>query len=200
MNLNDALRDPFVAVVQTLLDELNPDYPAQAAQMAAVVLMLRLREPETPEVLLIKRAEFEGDPWSGHVALPGGRHESGDRTLVETAVRETREEIAVDVAAVGRMLGVLEDVTPLTRRLPPITIRPFVAVVPANLELELSSEVAAAFWIPLESLRNPGTRSSSRVIAGDRHLDVQGYTLGEHFVWGLTERILTDFLSRLERA
>ena len=59
---------------------------------AAVALILRDPGDGTLEFLMIKRADYEGDPWSGHVALPGGRHEQGDPTLEATAIRETWEE------------------------------------------------------------------------------------------------------------
>src|SRR4051812_9489869 len=70
---------------------------AREVRRAAILLALRMREDGEPEVLMIKRADAEGDPWSGHIALPGGRMEPGDRDLSDTAVRETREETGVDV-------------------------------------------------------------------------------------------------------
>src|SRR5436305_12336697 len=102
-------------------------------RLAAIALVLRpasgpLGEID-PELLMIKRAEAEGDPWSGHVACPGGRMDPGDRDLAHTATRETWEETGVDLAADGRVLGTLDDISPRTPSLPPIVIRPFVAVV-----------------------------------------------------------------------
>ncbi len=98
---------------------------------------------------MIKRAEFEGDPWSGQIALPGGRREEGDATLEETALRETFEETAIDVrAAGGGVLGTLDEVYPRTPVLPPIVVRPYVAVVPPNVSVVPSHEVAEAFWVP----------------------------------------------------
>src|SRR5215203_3343198 len=95
---------------------------------AAILLTMRLRADGEPEVLMIKRAEAEGDPWSGHIALPGGRMEPGDADLSITAVRETWEETGVDVARDGRLLGHLDDISPRTPALPPIVIRPYVAL------------------------------------------------------------------------
>jgi 8-oxo-dGTP pyrophosphatase MutT (NUDIX family) len=106
--------------------------PEQGMRQAAILLALRARNDGEPELLMIKRAEAEGDPWSGHVACPGGRMEPGDGDLAVTAVRETLEETGVDVARDGRLLGHLDDISPRTPVLPPIVIRPYVALVRAG--------------------------------------------------------------------
>src|SRR5262245_58169717 len=97
---------------------------------AAIAVTIRLGDAGEPELLMIKRAEHDGDPWSGHVACPGGREEDGDASLEATAIRETREETGIDLGRVGRILGTLDDLSPRTPYLPPIVIRPFVAVAP----------------------------------------------------------------------
>src|SRR5215510_10047679 len=100
-----------------------------AARSAAVAAVLR-QGSRGPEVLLIKRAEHERDPWSGHMALPGGRRSPEDVNLIATAFRETEEEIAVPLARVGHYLGALDEVAPASPTLPPIIIAPFVVAVP----------------------------------------------------------------------
>lgn len=162
---------------------------------AAVLVMLRLAESNDLEILLIKRAEFPDDPWSGHVALPGGREEPGDQTLERTAVRETFEETAIDIAQDGLVLGTLDDVRPRSHVIPSIVVRPFVAVVRADVALTLSDEVAAAFWVGLETLRHPGAAVEATVLTRGDEFVVPSFRLGEHTVWGLTERILRNFLA-----
>ena len=76
---------------------------------------------------MIKRAEPKRDPWSGHIACPGGRMDPTDRDLEHTAIRETWEETGIDLERDGRILGTLDDMSPRTSSLPPIIIRPFVA-------------------------------------------------------------------------
>jgi 8-oxo-dGTP pyrophosphatase MutT (NUDIX family) len=162
---------------------------------AAILLALRAREDGEPEVLMIKRADAEGDPWSGHIALPGGRMEPGDRDLAVTAVRETWEETGVDVARDGRLLGFLDDLTPRSPTIAPMVIRPYVALVRADVAIAASHEVAAAFWVPLTALRAPeawGT-GTVQVRGGERRVSV--FRHGEYTVWGLTERVLRQFLS-----
>jgi 8-oxo-dGTP pyrophosphatase MutT (NUDIX family) len=146
---------------------------------------------------MIKRAEHESDPWSGHVACPGGRKEPGDRDLEQTAIRETWEETGVDLGRAGRILGTLDDLSPRTPVLPPIVIRPFVAAVPARVELIQSPEVAAAFWVPLTALRTTASWGTGTVTVRGVQRTVPTFTHGEYLVWGLTERVLKQLLARL---
>src|SRR5918993_5729898 len=93
--------------VATVLKEHRPLVMEKAERRAAVALLLRERD-ETLEILVIKRAEKADDPWSGHMALPGGGWEPGDKAVYDTARRETLEEIGVDLDK-GRFLGRLDD-------------------------------------------------------------------------------------------
>ncbi|MEO7712756.1 MAG: CoA pyrophosphatase [Gemmatimonadaceae bacterium] len=162
---------------------------------AAILLMLRRRVDGEPEVLMIKRADATGDPWSGHIALPGGRMEPADADLSATAVRETLEETGVDVARDGRLLGFLDDLMPRSPTLAPIVIRPFVALVRANVEIVPSHEVAAAFWVPLSALRTAEAWGAGTVKVRGTERRVSVFQHGEHMVWGLTERVLRQFLA-----
>lgn len=168
------------------------------AKQAAISLVLRPGEVGEPELLLIKRAEHERDPWSGHVACPGGRMEPGDRDLRDTAIRETLEETGVDLGRIGRVLGTLDDLSPRTPVLPPIVIRPFVAAVPSSVETIQSPEVAAAFWVPLSVLRAPGAWGTGTVLVRGVERSVTTFSHGGHTVWGLTERVLRQLLQRFE--
>lgn len=165
---------------------------------AAIALLLRLGALGEPELLMIKRSEMERDPWSGHVACPGGRQEPGDRHLAHTAARETWEETGIDVAAVGRLLGALDDISPRSPVLPPIVIRPFVFAVPSSVEIVQSEEVAAAFWVPFPALRERASWGTGIVRVRGAEMQVPSFTHGEYLVWGLTERVLRQLLSRME--
>lgn len=163
-----------------------------AAQRAAVALVL-VDSPGGPEALFIRRAERPADPWSGQVALPGGRRDPRDADLLATAIRETREETGVDLAPAER-LGQLDDVHPRTPVLPPVVVRPFVFALPARPPLALSDEVRAAFWEYLPRLAEPGVRRDVTLSVRGVERTFPAYLLREDIIWGLTERILTSFL------
>lgn len=160
---------------------------------ASVALVLRARDPL--ELLLIKRATSERDPWSGHMALPGGRRDDTDADLHATARRETLEETGVDLAELGRTLGRLEDVAPSSPRLPRLSISPFVFWVPGDAQARVASrEIERIFWVPVDELRDPARRSEVEIpLPGGATAFPSYRVVGEH-VWGLTYRILTRFL------
>lgn len=172
--------------------------PQGNERYAAVAAVFRAGSDDHPELLMIKRAEHETDPWSGHVALPGGRMDPRDRDLEQTAARETWEETGIDIVRDGYFLGRLDDLAPRIPVLPPLVIRPFVAVVPSNVTIVANPEVADAFWVPIAALRERAAWGLGMVDirdVGQREVDVfrhQDYT-----VWGLTERVLKDLMSRI---
>ena len=89
MNALDRLRaDLRIARLEAELRSRRPAEVQDAvARRAAVAILIRCGERDEPEVLFIQRAEYEGYPWSGHIAFPGGREEPGDESLFETAIR-----------------------------------------------------------------------------------------------------------------
>jgi 8-oxo-dGTP pyrophosphatase MutT (NUDIX family) len=161
---------------------------------AAVALIFRAGADGSPELLFIKRAEYPGDPWSGQIAFPGGREESDDSSLEETAARETREETGIDLAREGMVIGVLDDLRPMRVRLPAVVVRPYVAVVHRDAPLDLSSEVALAFWIPFGDLAQKESWRDDTVFARGVQLNARVFRHDDHVIWGMTERILAQLL------
>ena len=161
---------------------------------AAVALVLRAAAADDDlELLLIRRAQREGDPWSGQIGLPGGRFERGDASLEETAVRETIEELGLDVRHHGIVLGALDELRPRTPVLPPIIVRPYVCVVRDVPTLVPSEEVAEYRWVRVGALFHPDARVNTSVRVRDFSMRVDAYQLGDFTVWGMTERILSTF-------
>ena len=142
------------------------------------------------EALLIRRAERAGDPWSGHIALPGGRREPGDEDRLATARRETKEEVGLALPP-SALLGALDDETPGAPR-PPLVIRPYAFGLETRPATSLSDEVADVIWLPLAEL--PGREGKASVPIRGVPVEVPCFNRGGAVIWGLTYRILNGFL------
>lgn len=142
---------------------------------------------EKGEVLLIRRAERVGDPWSGQVAFPGGRIRPGE-TPLGCALREFEEEVGVS-SSVLKLLFDLDVVSPANRA--EIKVKPFVFSTPSRFEVRPNpNEVAEARWFPLDGFEKSSFRVNDRV--------VEAYLVGDWVVWGMSKRIL-DALFRALR-
>lgn len=160
----------------------------------AAVAVVLAASPES--LLFIRRAERAGDPWSGHMALPGGRRDAPDVDLVATATRETVEEVGLRLGP-AQLIGGLGDVVPRTPVLPPIAVRPFVFLLPAAPPLVLNPEVAAATWVPLEQLLAPDTYRAIRLQIRGESREMPAYHVEGGVVWGMTERVISGLLDHL---
>jgi 8-oxo-dGTP pyrophosphatase MutT (NUDIX family) len=164
--------------------------PAPVLRWAAVAVIL---VPEPDALLLVRRAERSGDPWSGQMALPGGRREA-EEDLLFTAIRETGEEVGL-VLPPESLVGVLDDMAPRTPVLPPIAVRPYVFRLERRPSVsQVSEEIAATHWVPLETLLNQEYHATADVLVRSQQLRVPAFRLEEGTVWGMTERILSDLL------
>ncbi len=191
----------MVALREALPDLEDGDFPPfpEDGQRRQAAVSLILRQGREVEALLIRRAEAKGDPWSGHMALPGGRRDPADPDLLHTARREALEETGVALEKTGALLGFLDPLKPSTYRLPPLSIYPFVFAVPAETEAVLCSrEVAEVLWVPLSGLFSPGAESTVPIPLGDITRDFPCLRLDGRVIWGLTYRVLQDFRRRLE--
>lgn len=187
---------PAVARIQRALATRTPQLAErdEPYHEAAVALVLRhAADDDDLELLLIRRATREGDPWSGQIGLPGGRFDPGDASLEATALRETMEEVGLDLRAHGEVLGALDELRPRTPVLPPIIVRPYLVAVHSVPALVPSHEVAEMRWVRVGELLAPATRVETVVHVRNFRMKVQAYQLGDFTVWGMTERILTTF-------
>lgn len=181
------------------LDGLPPGTdPAQLAR-ASVALVVRPEEHDL-ELLVIKRATRSGDPWSGHMAFPGGRRSAMDRTAQETAERETWEEVGIELSGSGRLVGPLDEVWPRAGA-PAIVVAPFVFSVSAGTTTNLNHEVERTYWIPLRDLSAPGAATEYlHALADGAELRFPAIAYESHVIWGLTHRIMTGFLDTVRLA
>ena len=173
--------------------------PRSAADReAAVALVLRARTEI--ELLMIKRTERADDPWSGHMALPGGGRDADDADLLDTALRETLEETGVRIAR-DRVLGALDHVHPRSTRLPSVIVAPFVAVTDPDVAVHPDPrEVETTVWVPLSALRDPAAVSELVLELGDFSRKFPSIVYGEYTIWGLTHSILSQFLEAVHDA
>ncbi len=165
-------------------------------------MALILRETASGlELLFIHRAEHADDPWSGHVAFPGGRAEPSDRDLVATAIRETREEIEIDLLRCGERLGALDEVRAMARGRPvDLAIRPYVFRLSQPVEPRPSPEVRSIVWLALDELLGPRWRSTLERTYQGVPVQLPCFRIDDHLIWGLTFRMFENLEARLRDA
>lgn len=136
------------------------------------------------KILLVKRADRDNDPWSGHMAFPGGRRSPLDLDLVGTAHRETLEETGIDISQCT-LLGSMD---PLNSTVAPdLFIQPFIYISEKEPEITLNEELRAHYWVSLNDLR--GARGTT--LNGDQ--EQPAFLTAGEAVWGLTYRMLERF-------
>jgi 8-oxo-dGTP pyrophosphatase MutT (NUDIX family) len=195
--MNKAVAGEFATLFQRVQERLlQPErlpIELERISQAAVTVILRT-DPDDAQALIIKRAEHPRDPWSGHLALPGGRAEPVDADLLATATRETLEEIGLNLLAGGAFIGRLPKLTPKNPRLPQIEITPFVALAPPEIKLQFSAEVADAFWVSLRELHQTGMADRYTMQLDGSARSWPAYPSAGGPIWGITGSILNNFL------
>jgi 8-oxo-dGTP pyrophosphatase MutT (NUDIX family) len=172
---------------------------APGVARSAVAAVLRFQRG-APEVLLMKRAERPGDSWSGHISFPGGREAPGDPDLHATAVRETREEVGLQLDRSARLIGQLDTIQAVARgRVRPLTITPFVFVQTQTMRFELGHEAVDAFWFPLERAIAGELSDSVEYHVGEDALRLPCWRYQDHVIWGLTYRMMDHLLDVIAR-
>lgn len=167
---------------------------------AAVAAIFR-EGADDAEVLLIRRSKNPNDPWSGHMAFPGGRMDPSDPDLLETVRRETLEEIGLDLREHAELLGQLDELPATARgRRTPLTIAPFVFAVRALPPLVLNHEVDAVVWASLGPLWSGEAATTLPYGYEGRTIELPGLRVGEDIVWGLTHRMMMNLFAILDAA
>jgi 8-oxo-dGTP pyrophosphatase MutT (NUDIX family) len=161
---------------------------------AAVAAVLR-DGPTGAEVLLIRRATRQGDPWSGQMAFPGGQREPEDRDLLVTAIRETKEEIGLDLGANAKLIGCLESIQAIAKGRPiAMTITPFIFELVEEPPLSPNEEVAEVIWAPLAPLAHGELKTTFPYHHESGELNMPAWDVQGRIVWGLTYRMLNALL------
>ncbi len=187
---------PRLRDIAECIGRYEPSLVEDEARVRAAVAVVLREEDDQAEVLFIERASRTGDPWSGHMAFPGGRVDPGDEGTRGAAERETFEEVGVSLAD-ATYLGRLDDLEGRPERNDRMVISAYVYHVAAPEPLAPNHEVQEAFWFPV-----------SQLLDSERHVKYPHATYGgkqlpgilvgipdRHIVWGLTYRFLDVFLS-----
>ncbi len=173
-------------ILARMTRNLVPHEPqAKGLRFAAVSIIVR--DTQFPSILLIKRAERSGDPWSGQIAFPGGKMQSGDSTARDTAVRETMEEVGVDLRR-AEFLGYAPTATTHTGNM---DVVPMVFVLKEGVEITPNAEVASFRWVDVEDLLAAGARGTYTLNYDGKAVDLPAFRVEDYVIWGLTHRILS---------
>jgi 8-oxo-dGTP pyrophosphatase MutT (NUDIX family) len=164
-------------------------------ECAAVALVLQERK-NGPELLVIQRAHNDRDPWSGHLAFPGGKRDPADTTLVDTAMRETLEEVGLDLSQHGRLLGPLAPLGARSTRPLQLTVAPFVFELLTETELRLDPrEVQATFWLPLHPVQRGQANTSITIKRQALKMKLPGYQVEGGVLWGMSYQMLRSLFA-----
>ncbi len=163
--------------------------PSKGEKRAAVAIILRFNDGKKREfnVLFVKRAENNADPWSGHVALPGGMFEEGDGDICETVIREVYEEVGIDLRRNGQLLGVLREFHPTNQ--PEIKVTPFVYLLEGESIVKMGREIDSFFWASVNELKE---KEVEKMIWGEKRkvIIVKG-----RIIWGMTYRVVRELIN-----
>ena len=175
----------FTRLTRNLIDR-EPD--SMGVKFAAVAMIVQDRT--LPRVLLIRRAERTGDPWSGQIAFPGGKAQPEDKSAKDTAVRETLEEVGIDL----RMAEFLGYGAPARTHTGTMDVVPAVFELKREPEITPNGEVYSFRWVGLKEILSRESRFTYRLERLGDVAQLPAYKVGDYVVWGLTHRILSSIL------
>lgn len=158
----------------------------------AAVLVPMFGHPERPGLVFTER-RLDLRRHAGEISFPGGRQDTPDEALMQTALREAEEEIGLEPEQVD-IAGALP---PVGTFVTGYKVHPFVGTIPEGLRFRPNpSEVAAILMFTLDQLREGF--AMRRLIRRGVPIRTPTYEVGEHMIWGATARILSDLLERLD--
>lgn len=187
----------FNRITELLAMRTSDTVPEAGDRTRAAVAMILHKTVHDVEILFIQRAAHDLDPWSGHIAFPGGKLEHGEQEC-QAARRETFEEIGIDLEQ-GRYLGRLSDI--VGANLPVRVSCCLFGVDRVNHRPVLNEEVRDLFWVTLSDLRDPERHLQSSVAFGEKQFEVPAIKLpvdNKPLLWGITYRLVMQFISLLE--
>lgn len=190
------MSDTIIELGQLISERISKEIIREGDYVHASVMMILKQHNNTFSLLFIKRPDSEKDPFSGHMAFPGGRMEDSDSSKLETAIRETKEEVGIDINKSGQILGELDDVNPNNPRARNYIVTPYLSILDEEVPIiPDAKEVERTIWVPMPHLvdeRNAQVRIRER---DGREVEDYAYNYDQYLIWGMTGRILHQFLS-----
>lgn len=186
-------------ISQALAAHQPQQFPSKPGMREAAVAVILRRHAGQLQILFIQRAKQEGDPWSGHMAFPGGHRDPEDADLRAAAVRETSEEIGLDLTP-AEYYGALDQQRAMPRGRPlNLLIAPHVFALDGDPTFTMNHEVRDVVWADLQPLMEGTYHDTETMPLQGKPTIFNGYRLvGGHFVWGLTYRMLKDFFATVD--
>lgn len=168
------------------------------AQRAAVCIIVAERPELGTSLLMIQRAVHNGDPWSGQMAFPGGKHEIDDAHITQTALRECAEELGIAAQVLNRF-GRLSDILARPYRLQqkPMVVSPLLFECTQDIALAPNHEVADVLWVPLSLFTDPANRQQMTWQRGGVELNLPCYFYQGKRIWGLSLMMIDELTNRL---
>ena len=159
---------------------------------AAVALVVTRK---SPSILLVRRADYDADPWSGQWAFPGGKVDESDSDLLATCQREVLEECGCNLSA-----DHYERALPISQagriRKHPVIVAPFLWEIPERVDLTPDeTEIASACWLELSYLTDPENHDSGVIAPEYDNQEFPYIRLGDTPLWGFTYAVLMNYLN-----
>ena len=146
------------------------------------------------KVLMFKRAKRRSDPWSGHIAFPGGKIDRGDPNPKAAAERETAEEVGLHLTAEDvTFFGRLDD-----QQTPWLTISAFVYGLPNQPKTTINEEVERPFWLPFEDLCKAENRTTLNFKRGKIKGRYSAVRVNNQTIWGISLRFIDELRMKLQ--
>ncbi len=190
----------LLQLIETRLSDHSPGRKPWRRLMkrSAVAMILQVRQGEL-HILMIKRAEREGDPWSGHMAFPGGRMDKADAHGYAVAVRETEEEVGLALGPQDQCIGRLSDINARPHKGAfGMAVSPFVFRLDREVDFTPNYEVAEVVWVPLEFLLDTDNRQEMVWQYRGVEIPMPCYFFGKRRIWGLSLMMLDELMDLVE--
>ena len=175
----------------TWLDQLSLKESVPEADLPEAAVLIAITEEEEPKIIYTLRSN-KVSSHRGEVSFPGGMKEDSDRSLVDTSLRESEEEIGLPQDCV-EIIGSLDTMVSRFN----ISVFPFVGIIPKEVVLNNNSdEIEACFRVPLSFLMKDERYRNDEVNRNGEIFFMPAYKYSSYIIWGLTAMITVNFLNR----